>query len=121
MGLPGGVWSARWAVHMEGVYIILWRMRDSPPQSDRGAATRREGSARQRFRLRCHSRDRLQENRFRDRFFVFLLEFLVGFLFLERTPPRLHARIVVLVTHARTLERDIHSKIQELSAFLRKE
>src|SRR5438046_2661600 len=97
-GLPGGVWSARWAVPMEEGYIAFWSARRD--FSWRKERFRRPWSAstQQRFRLRLGQIDRIDHDRPFCRIVFLLVEFELRVL-RDGPPKRLHARVVVFVTH----------------------
>src|SRR5438445_11105810 len=116
-GLPGVVWSARWAVPMEGAYITLLRSEASPPQKKFVAGDlRNRGLANKRPRFRLQRLERLDWNRLDDRFVLFLL--VLEFVRVcERPPKRFHARIVVFVTHGRAFAARYSTSIQNGSPF----
>src|SRR2546430_7859634 len=97
-GLPGGVWSARWAVLMEEGYLaFLSTRRDFSRRKERSARAW-PTSTQQSFRLRFGRLDRVDHDGTFCRIVLLLVDFDLGVL-RDGPPKRLHARIVVFVTH----------------------
>src|SRR6266480_4131207 len=99
-GLPRGVWSARWAVPMEGGYLAFWRKTCVSRRKMRMFAEGRR-SAEKGFRFRLREIERLDRNRPRRLLFSFLVPFEFGFVG-DRPPERFHPFVIILVAHRAT-------------------
>src|SRR5438552_6950048 len=99
-GLPRGVWSARWAVPMEGGYLAFWRKTCVSRRKMRMLAERRR-SAEKGFRFRLREIERLDRNRPRRLLLSFLVPFEFGFVG-DRPPERFHPFVIILVAHRAT-------------------
>src|SRR2546429_3048855 len=113
----GGVWSARWAVPMEGGYLAFWRetrvsRRKCPFLAERRPSTEKG------FRFRLREIERLDRDRPWRLLFTFFVAFEFGFVG-ERPPDRFHPFVIIFVAHRATFGPRISARIHHRLPFSR--
>src|SRR5213592_4498885 len=114
-GLPGGVWSARWAVPMEGGYLAFWRETRVSRRKCQFLAERRP-STEKGFRFRLREIERLDRDRPWRLLFTFFVAFELGFVG-ERPPDRFHPFVIIFVAHRATFGPRISARIHHRLPF----